>query len=347
MTAIPTICTISDLINLSGSQYRVFDIGRRIDKISKSQFEKIELNQLAYPYPIQGHACIALTFWQKQSDQRFLWFVKLPLDERGLLNQGARDHFIAIIIEALGTDVTRTATQHQEELLKNNPYHFTPSPYKLAALNSIINHQLKQPPSSYLDHCQDYISGMLGWHNWHQVGVQGLTDFACRLDNNTQADSLVKALPHLPEQVLAPMCSALENQPLSTALIDSLLTRIGSAGDCETAQIQPYLIRALGASTQHKNLQCLLDLPVFEHHISHEVLIAIASRCWLLLESPQNMMKYLELLIKQQDQALFNALFRDLVAIPKIRPVVFTCMRDPNRSAALAKGIGALFNQGN
>ena len=40
-----TIDTISELITLSGSQFRVYDIGRRIDKISKADFEKIEHNQ--------------------------------------------------------------------------------------------------------------------------------------------------------------------------------------------------------------------------------------------------------------------------------------------------------------
>mgnify|MGYP002335783292 FL=1 len=124
-----TIDTISELITLSGSQFRVYDIGRRIDKISKADFEKIEHNQLPYPYPMQGHAHLALAFWQKSSKTPYIWFVKLPLDERGLLNQGARNHFIAIIVEALGSDLTVDPTQKQEELLKNNPYNFTPAQY--------------------------------------------------------------------------------------------------------------------------------------------------------------------------------------------------------------------------
>ncbi|XQW86168.1 DUF3549 family protein [Thalassotalea piscium] len=88
-----TIDTISDLLTLSNSQYRVYDIGRKIDKITKEQFSKIEANQLPYPFPSQGHAHLALAFWQKEAKHPYLWFVKLPLDERGLLNQGARNHF--------------------------------------------------------------------------------------------------------------------------------------------------------------------------------------------------------------------------------------------------------------
>ena len=95
------ISSISALLSLSDSQYRIYDIGRKVDKISKAQFEKIEAAQLPYPYPSQGHALLAIAFWQKQSTSPYLWFVKLPLDERGLLNQGARNHFIAIIIERI------------------------------------------------------------------------------------------------------------------------------------------------------------------------------------------------------------------------------------------------------
>ena len=98
-----TISSISALLNLSDSQYRIFDIGRRVDKISKEQFEKIEAAELPYPFPTQGHALLAIAFWQKRSSSPYLWFIKIPLDERGLLNQGARNHFIAIIIETLIT----------------------------------------------------------------------------------------------------------------------------------------------------------------------------------------------------------------------------------------------------
>lgn len=160
-----TIATISEFLELSQSQYRIYDVGRKIDKISKANFEKIELNQIPYPFPSQGHAFIALAFWQKNIEQQYLWFVKLPLDERGLLNQGARNHFIAIIVEALGADLTVNPSEQQEKLLSNNPYHFTPSQYKLASLNSIIKCELKQNASDYYKDCQAYIAGKLTWGN--------------------------------------------------------------------------------------------------------------------------------------------------------------------------------------
>ena len=61
---IPTanIATLSELLNLSASQYRLYDIGRLVSKLPKEQFEKVELNQIPYPSPAQGCACIAIAF---------------------------------------------------------------------------------------------------------------------------------------------------------------------------------------------------------------------------------------------------------------------------------------------
>ncbi|WP_281558592.1 DUF3549 family protein [Thalassomonas sp. RHCl1] len=338
------ISTISELLTLSDSQYRIYDIGRKIDKISKEQFKKIELNQQPYPFPSQGHAFIAAAFWQKGSTAPYLWFIKIPLDERGLLNQGARNHFIAIIIEALGSDLSADPTQKQEALLKNNPYHFTPAQYKLAALNSIIGVELKQPPSSYYQNCLSYLSGEQGWHQWQNLGVQGISDFVARIDDKALQQVLIKALPQLPPQVLAPLCSALENKKYPVDVIRSLLKRLKSAIDSGEGELEQALLRALATNCEHIDVTTFADECLLTPEISSEQLITLSGRCWTLLQTPARMSHYLELLIAKQDNELFTAIFKDLVAIPLIRPILFQCMRAPDRSPALAKAIGQLFN---
>lgn len=337
------IATISELLALSNSQYRVYDLGRKIDKISKEQFNKIELNQLPYPYPSQGHAFIAIAFWQKQPSQPFLWFVKLPLDERGLLNQGARDHFIAIIIEALGSNLTVDPSEHQEELLKSNPYHFTPSQYKLAALNSKLKLELKQPPSEYLPLCQQYISGDLGWNNWHKIGVQGITDFASRIQLEENSAQLISALPHLATEVLIPLCGALENEKLSVELLDAIISYINEI-EKDKNQLQQHLLRALASSCQHPHVIAFANTLLVKKDLPIDIFIILSGRCWLLWQTPQGLMGYFERLVQVKDHELFAAIFKDLVAIPAIRPNVFQCMRDQNRSSELAQAIGLLFS---
>ncbi|GAA6171166.1 DUF3549 family protein [Colwellia sp. KU-HH00111] len=347
-----TIDTISQLLHSSNSQYRVYDIGRKIEKISKEQFEKIELNQIPYPYPSQGHACIALAFWQQGSPVPYLWLLKLPLDERGLLNQGARNHFIAIIIEALGNDLTQDANEHQEALLKSNPYLYTPAQYKLAVLNSKIKVELKQSPSEYLASFSTYLSGKNGWDKWQAVGVQGISDFTVRLTENGYSQQLINALAHLPNEVLFPLCCALENEQFSVELLDALLALLSSkllpvepSQAQEYIEIQQHLLRSIASNCQHPHVEEFIVTLLAQENVAPELLITLSGRCWLALANTQQLMLFLEHLIACNDQALFNSIFKDLVAIPVIRPILFQCMRTPERSNALAQAIGQLFNQ--
>jgi hypothetical protein len=342
-TTSDTIGSISALLSLSGSQYRIYDIGRRVDNIPNEQFEKIEAAHLPYPYPIQGHALLAIAFWQQQSTSPYLWFIKLPLDERGLLNQGARNHFIAIIIEALGKNLSVDPSEQQEALLKKNPYHFTPAQYKLAAINSVVSTSLIQPPSKFYLPAKNYLSGVNGWQAWQEIGVQGLSDFAFRLNETNNSETLAKALKELPEQVLVPLCSALENINLPAAVITQIVARFKQAQADNNNIIAIALLRALSSSTQQPLTEKTLTDLIANQSLDEEVLIIIAGRLWPILSDENTLFSYLEQLTKDNDNELFSAIFKDLVAIPLIRPVLLQAIRSPKRSPALAQAIGTLF----
>lgn len=363
-TARTNIATLSELLKLSGSQYRLYDIGRLVTKLSKEEFEQVELNQRPYPSPAQGHACFAIAFWQKQSLQPYLWLLKLPLDERGLLNQGARNHLIAIIVEALGADLTQEATKKQEDLLSSNPYLFTPAQYKLASLNSKIKVDLKQAASEYFPPFKLYLSQCITQaslnKNWQEIGVQGITDFIARINQENHSDILVKALPHLPQEVLSPLCSALENEQYPVALLDELLTNLADAltklekvsVDSNDSTISVLvtkavqLLRALSASSQHIHVKAAVDKILSQKKVNDEILITLSSRCWQALADKETLMCYFEHLLKHNDLSLFSSIFKDLVTVPLIRPIALQCIRSEDRSPALAQAIGQLFNQG-
>jgi len=345
------IATISQLLNLSGSQYRLYDVGRRVEKLSKDLFEKVELNQLPYPTPSQGHAHVAIAFWQKKSSQPYLWLLKLPLDERGLLNQGARNHFIAIIVEALGADLNQETSKEQEEILNENPYLFTPAQYKMASLNSKIKVDLKQQPSEYLSPFLHYLSKESDWDEWQAVGVQGITDFAARINQDKHVEILQYALPNLPNEVLLPLCGALENETYHVDLITALLSQLKLSLEInndktDNSQLQQHLLRALAANSDHPHMLDFITKLLAQEKVSPELLITLSGRCWLALADEKRLMSYFEHLVASDDSPLFNSIFKDLVALPLIRPIVFQCMRSPKRSPKLAQAIGKLFNRG-
>ncbi len=340
------IATLSELLKLSDSQYRLYDIGRLVSKLPKEQFEKVELNQLPYPTPVQGCACIAIAFWQKKSSEPYLWLLKLPLDERGLLNQGARNHFIAIIIEALGADLTQETSKKQEELLSSNPYLFTPAQYKLASLNSKIKVDLKQQASEYFSPFKQYLSNNSAWDNWQNIGVQGITDFIARIKQDDHSELLLKALPHLPDEVVSPVCSALENEQYPVALIDALInlfTNILASTPTNPKAMQ--LLRALAASSHHIHVKNMVEQLLKKGQLSNELLITLSSRCWQALADETLLMCYFEHLLKNNDLILFSSIFKDLVSIPLMRPFALGCIRSEKRSPALAQAIGQLFSQ--
>lgn len=339
-----TIDTISDLLAISNSQYRIYDIGRKVSKISKSQFSKIELNQIPYPYPFQNHAFIAVAFWQKQSTEPYIWFVKIPLDERGLLNQGARNHFIGIIVEALGSDLTVDPTTKQEELLNANPYHYTPAGYKLSSLNSLLKVELKLELSEHYQYFKQYMTGSLGWDNWHKVGLQGICDFAAQVTEKEHTLLLLDALPNIPKQVMLPLSIALENEALPVTLIEGIIDVINSTSIHQNNELYRHLLRSLASSCEHPYVTKLMSSLLNSEKINNETLITLSGRCWSVLKSTELMMMYLESLADTNDLNLFNAIFKDLVAIPELRPIIFQCMRSPQRSDKLAKAIGQLFN---
>jgi hypothetical protein len=337
-----TISSISELLTLSNCQFRVYDLGRKIDKLSKDIFNKVELNQLPYPSPFQGNAHIAIAFWQKKSSQPFLWFIKLPLDERGLLNQGARNHFVAIIAEALGADLSIDPTDKQEELLKSNPYIFTPSQYKLAMLNSLISFDLKTPASQYHTNFSHYLAKK-HWSQWQEIGVQGITDFAARIDTNKQDIQLENAMSYLPFEVLSPLCAALENKVLPLRVINAVIKLLIAPGEKNTDKKQ-MLLRSLASTTEHPLVDEYFEKILSSTHLDTELLICISGRCWSILNNEKRIMLFLELLVNKNSTELFNAIFKDLVAIPTIRPLLFQCMRSTERSEKLSIAIGQLFS---
>lgn len=340
------ISTISELLTLSNSSYRIFDMGRSVCKIAKTEFEKVEQAMQPYPYPLQGHAHIAIVFWQKQQSTPYIWFVKMPLDERGLLNQGSRNHYIAIILEALGSDLGQDPTEKQEELLKANPYNFTPSQYKLASLNSIVKRDLKQKTSEYYEHCQLYLSGKIGFDNWQGVGVQGLCDFAARIESNENEHYLVTALSNVPNDVFHPLCSALENQKLPVNVLSKF---IGIAEqlinkDVFDAKLASCL-RAISANAENPLVQKLIkELLTNAKFNDLNTLVTISGRCWLAIKDVEMMMLFLEKAVASTEQEIFVAIFQDLIAVPAIRPSLLQCIRTPERSTKLSNAIGQLFS---
>ena len=338
------IATLAQLLDAAGTQWRVYDIGRRIAKIDKTTFTKIENADIPYPFPLQQHAFLAIQFWDpKASKEPYIWFLKLPLDEQSKLIQASRNHFASMVIEALGTQLT--GDDQQADQLDNNPYVFTPNANKRAAFNALMKVELNQPASIYYEHVQLYFSGKLGFDDWQSLALQGLADFVMRLDKDQNEANLITALSGIPEDVIAPLSALLEHVAISTVLAEALLHLGKQAVNNEHISLTVHYLRAISfapaTGLTAQLIDCILASSLGQQT---DVQLTIARKCWQHLQQPERLHLYMDLVAQNKTEpSLFASIFADLVAISTIRPHVLALLRIENRSEQLARAIGSLF----
>ncbi|MBE0482696.1 MAG: DUF3549 family protein [Bacterioplanes sp.] len=331
--------TIVQWIEKSGAQMRVFDLGRRIEKISKSDFARIEQQAIPYPSPYLRHAWLGILTWNpKQAGQHTIWFLKLPLDEQNQLQPGPRDAFLRHWAQV----VMAPDQEHGEA-----PYSYKPDPQRMAYFHALALQVLGQEPTRYYQTARAYLSGDLGWDNWQNLGLQGLAETVARIAEGESTTMLATALPHLPAIPRNSLLTFLENievgHELSVALNDCL-SHVVSAGATE-ADLAAF-VRAFSHSVNHAQRAALLQVILAHPHgRSLEVLAAMGSRCWQDLRGTL-LQGWLEnLALNEQGQAAFNALVGELMALPGCRDAVMSVFREPQRSEALSRAIGALLQQ--
>jgi hypothetical protein len=338
--------TLTNFLEQAQCQYCVYDLGRIVQKIDNSEFQKVANNEQAYPFPIQQHAFIALTFWQIAAQkEHFVWFLKMPLDEQGLMKTTAQTSFIHMVVEAMGENLTADMSEKLQERLASNPFVFKPSAEKLAIFNANINADFVRPASSFYPAVQDYFAGQDDWQQWQTLGFQGFADIAARLLHANNQHHIMSALDLLPEQPLQTLALCLENQTeISTTLAEKIaeqsIKRLQS-GQTTTAIL---LLRALASANEQSVTKQLLDKQ-FSTELVHQGdwYITIAGRCWAQLKDETLLNRYFEALATHQ-QTLFPQLFADLVAIPSLRNNVLKQLRLTARSPALSQAIGLLFS---
>lgn len=329
---------ISDFLNQAGTQYRVFDMGRRIQSVEADTFLAFEQAEIPYPYPLQQQAWLGILVWHNDKQQDLvIWFLRFPLDAKGCLTPGIRDDFLSRLLKK----------EQEDDQDDNNPYGFKPKQEHMAVFHAKVARLLQQAPSQFYEHARDYFAGTPGYEQWAFVGFQGIADVACRLDEEGNAKLLQQAISQLPEEPLDALSQCLEHERipdgLSQALADRLQTILSKAPIDHN--LVSMCLRALSNAdnTQLAQQQVKLVLAT-EAGINPEVLASISGRCWLTLKSPELMLSFLEQLARcKEGQEFFNLVIIDLINIPGMQDHLNQAIRNSNRSEQLSSAIGRLF----
>lgn len=332
--------TLIEFLESTGAQVRIFDIGRRVSKISSQDFLRFENQQIPYPYPLQQQAWFGLSIIDTElSPEPVIWFLRFPLDETGHLQQAGRDYFIHRMFEASAASQQPDNKELAGDALKDNPHVFKPRDDKMAVFHARLAKILKQPASRFYEHTLEYFSGQQGWEQWNFVGFQGIADLCERLDENDNEQLLINAVAHLPEQPLEAVCQCIENQVISYEISSALLNRCEAElnNASPSTSILAHLLRAISLS-KSLNIKNELIRNIMQSPLAtdSDILSALAARCWEWLEQTEHASLYLDQLARA-GQDTFNACMADLLFMPGMRDQLLSAVRAPERSTQLAE----------
>lgn len=333
-----SISTLSEFLLQSGCQYRVYDLGRAIRKLDPQTFLDIENNRKAHPYPRLGYAWLAVLFWNKQlSHQQYIWFLKLPLDEQGMLVSAARNHFLGIVLEALGKQMDNASP----DTLPEHPYGFVPGQQQMADFNALVRRAMKLPESEHLANVQAYIRAPAD-QEWQSLALQGLADLAASLDDPKTRQLFISQFTALHQQVQLTLLNSLENHQLDVGLSEFVLAQMAAHPTQPAWQIAG--LRALSQSQADGLVADTLSKLLQGEQIDSDLLITISGRHWHRLLPHDLLSPYINL-VAEHTPDLFAPVFADLVRLPQLRTAMLAMLRSTDKSPALTQAIGRLFSE--
>ncbi|EGN75643.1 Protein of unknown function (DUF3549) [Idiomarina sp. A28L] len=345
-----SIDTLSDFLAVAGAnhqaktEYRIYDLSRRVQPILAADFQAIERGERPFPAPRQQHAWLGVVLWSSVRDSDpYIWFVKLPLDERGLFDHAARQHFLSIIVEALGADPTSTPTAEQEQRLQQNPYIFVPEEARRAAFHAQVSADLEQPTSIHYEDALAWLQGQKPFEDWENLGVQGIHDALTRNISDSQLQQRIQSnLLTWPVPIQQALMEAMEHQELPATMAQNLLAQLNSS---LAVSAQIILIRSLASQSHtpamHKAIGRLLrDLPQQETD-KLDLLFSLGARCWPALTDTNNLERYMTA-IASANEDIFVSVFRDLVMLPELRGLLLRLFGSNNLNPQLQQALTQL-----
>jgi len=335
------INTISEFLLQAGTDYRVFDMARGIRPLESQFFLEIESATLPAPYPRQQHAWFGILFFNKQmSDESYIWFVKLPLDEQGLVIGAARQQFLQLVVEALGRRLDKQNNTNNQ--LPENPFTFVPNQQQLADFNSIGRIELDIPLSENVDLVEQYLTHPER-NDWRKVPLQGIADFTASLQQDERKHLLLKQFSTLAPDMQYALCASLENHQIDEDI--SMLLINWYKQDVDNEKRLHCVLRGL-CQSQAKTAVHFLIFSVLNssNGLKSAVLMLIAARHWQYLKESATLSIYVERLAVCEDEP-FIGLYSDLVQIPEIREAMLGVLRWSEKSTQLTQAIGQLFGQ--
>ncbi|BFT31207.1 DUF3549 family protein [Alteromonas sp. D210916BOD_24] len=342
-----SINSISEFLLHAGTEYHVIDMGRRLTPTASQTFLDIENGSAYAPYPRQQHAWFGIVFWNKQASQsHYIWFIKLPLDEQGLVVAAARNHFLDIIVDALGQSIAQESEKAQT--LPDNPYSFVPGQSQLAQFNAMVKNILGQPLSEHAQKVEAYIQAPQ-LVDWQQIPMQSVADFIHALASHSKSNNLLQAISDNQAIYADVFLNTLMEMSESITTPVELKNLMFEKLMCDD-QVSVSALRGLSSDSFDQTLHdTLCELLHDERSQRVDILSVIAARHFSQMDNVL-LSAFLEQVANVDNKeahsgALFSGFFSDLVQIPQLRRQVLTLLHTNESSKVLSAAFAQLFAQ--
>ncbi|XKE46581.1 DUF3549 family protein [Halomonas organivorans] len=340
------IHSLHDFFVRTGAELRLYHLGRRVEPCDLATLAALEHDAQPWPQPWQGKARLAMVFRIGELADPLIWFLALPLDEQGRLDPAPRDAFLQRLLETLGRNVQGLGREDGEavdNLMKDNPLAFTPALPFQAVLHARANRDLGLPASQHLEPAEAYLEGQQEL-DWRALGLQGLADFAVRMDV-AQAERLAERLPSLPDEVLASLCYCLEHVAIPDVLAEALRARGEAAARAGDVEGFCACVRAMAGAEPELAGDWFDALLADPDACGPDLLAAMAARGWRHLEHGERLPRFLTRLA-ESPRTDFTAVARDLALIPRLRLPVLVTLREAAADSAIGQRLAGLSRRG-
>ena len=332
--------TLSDLIAEANFNLRWFDLGRRVQTVSRSAAEAFESGQGPWPYPYLRQAWTGLLLTPAEGGEAIVWFLRLPLDEQAKLQLPIRDAFLRLLTQKLNARDTDQPAAQLDAALRESGLMFTPAPERQASFHARVARLLHRPPSAHLAATLAYIEKPHAVR-WDQLGLQGIADLAVRWEEH--GGLLCRQMTELAPPVLISLYQCLESEEIDHRLSARIIERVERELNADTTDwaLVAAAVRGLSHSpATGMRRDFLRELCRGTAGHNSEVLAAIGSRCVDDLAHAEIATPWLEALATSQSQDTFNLLLTDLMYLPSARSALLSVLRDPQRPPAVAEAFG-------
>lgn len=348
------VMDLSQYLSELEGQYRLYDVGRRIRKIDKTQFQQFEDSAIPYPFPYLQHAWLALYISQHNDiGNETLWFLKWPLDEQGKLVPYVRDDLVGRLIRLSQQAISVTDTEIDDPL-KDNPFSFNPDDVRRANLHAMINHAQHRKPSEHYGTVVSYLqSGTLNPNNlsqWQNLGMQGIADVAARVEDHEA--SLKSCLTNMPKEAYLAFAQCLEHKAISHSLaqvaFDRLTVDLKQPNNSAAVEASLRIIGPCFSDQLRIDAWQLWMDSDYQHDMA--CVLAFATRNYDdLAFMPQAITPFLVTLaqLNQADSGDYSAFIKivgDLLFLPGLRNILLNALRNPQRPEILGLAMQALLD---